>query len=50
MIALIDMTLIDRIGVPIPTFGEYVEKMKEIANAELYPLDPDNRYRLPPPG
>ena len=46
LIALIDMTLIDRIGVPIPTFGEYIEKMKDMRNAELYPLDPDNRYQL----
>lgn len=46
LIALMDMTLIDRIGVPVPTFGEYIEKMKDMRNAELYPLDPDNRYQL----
>src|SRR5271154_7629722 len=28
LIALIDLTLIDRLAVPIPTFGEYIEKMK----------------------
>jgi histidinol-phosphate/aromatic aminotransferase/cobyric acid decarboxylase-like protein len=46
LISLIDMTLIDRIAVPIPTFGEYIEKMKDLRNAELYPLDPENRYQL----
>jgi threonine-phosphate decarboxylase len=40
------MTLIDRMAVPIPTFGEYIEKMKDLRNAELYPLDPDDRYQL----
>jgi histidinol-phosphate/aromatic aminotransferase/cobyric acid decarboxylase-like protein len=46
LIALIDMTLIDRIAVPIPTFGEYIEKMKDHRDAELYPLDPDSGYTL----
>jgi histidinol-phosphate/aromatic aminotransferase/cobyric acid decarboxylase-like protein len=46
LISLIDMTLIDRIAVPIPTFGEYIEKMKDLRNAELYPLDPNDRYQL----
>jgi len=46
LIALMDMTLIDRIAVPVPTFGEYIEKMKDMRNAELYPLHPDNRYQL----
>ncbi len=46
LIALIDMTLIDRMAVPIPTFGEYIEKMKDQRDAELYPLDPENGYTL----
>ena len=46
LISLIDMTLIDRIAVPIPTFGEYIEKMKDLRNAELYQLDPNDRYQL----
>jgi histidinol-phosphate/aromatic aminotransferase/cobyric acid decarboxylase-like protein len=46
LIALIDITLIDRIGVPIPTFGEYIEKMRDLRNAELYALDLENRYQL----
>src|SRR5579863_3502792 len=46
LISLIDMTLIDRMAVPIPTFGEYIEKMKDLRNAELYPLDPEDGYQL----
>jgi histidinol-phosphate/aromatic aminotransferase/cobyric acid decarboxylase-like protein len=46
LISLINLTLIDRIAVPIPTFGEYIEKMKDQRDAELYALDPENRYQL----
>ena len=37
------LTLIARIAVPMPTFGEYIEKMKDLRDAELYPLDPQER-------
>lgn len=46
LIALMKLTLIDRIAVPIPTFGEYIEKMKDLRDAELYALDPEDRYQL----
>src|SRR6266576_7363825 len=46
IIALINHTLIDRIAVPIPTFGEYIEKIQDRRDAELYPLDPSQRYEL----
>jgi threonine-phosphate decarboxylase len=46
LITLIDMTLIDRIAVPIPTFGEYIEKMKDQRDADLYPLDSESGYSL----
>jgi threonine-phosphate decarboxylase len=46
LIALIKLTLIDRIAVPIPTFGEYIEKMKDLRDAELYTLNPEDRYQL----
>jgi threonine-phosphate decarboxylase len=46
LIALIKLTLIERIGVPIPTFGEYIEKMKDLRDAELFPLNPEDRYQL----
>src|SRR6201999_431612 len=46
LIALLDMTLIDRIAVPIPTFGEYIDRMRDMRNAELYAPDPEDGYRL----
>jgi len=46
LIALMKLTLIERIAVPIPTFGEYIEKMKDLRDAELYALDPEDRYQL----
>lgn len=46
LIVLINTTLIDRIAVPIPTFGEYIEKLRDQRDAELYPLDGDQRYEL----
>jgi threonine-phosphate decarboxylase len=46
LIVLINTLLIDRIAVPVPTFGEYIEKLKDQRDAELYPLDPQRRYEL----
>jgi threonine-phosphate decarboxylase len=46
LIALLATTFIDRMAVPIPTFGEYIEKMKDQRDAELYALDPENQYEL----
>lgn len=46
LIVLINTTLIDRIAVPVPTFGEYIEKLRDQRDAELYPLDADQRYEL----
>jgi threonine-phosphate decarboxylase len=46
LIALITQTLIDRIAVPIPTFGEYLEKMRDSRDAELFQLHPEDGYQL----
>jgi threonine-phosphate decarboxylase len=46
LIVLINTTLIDRIAVPVPTFGEYIEKLKDQRDAELYFLKPEDRYKL----
>jgi threonine-phosphate decarboxylase len=46
LIVLINTTLIDRIAVPIPTFGEYIEKLKDQRDAELYALKPEEHYKL----
>jgi threonine-phosphate decarboxylase len=48
LIVLINTTLIDRIAVPIPTFGEYIEKLRDHRDAELYSLDPARGYQLRP--
>jgi threonine-phosphate decarboxylase len=46
LIVLINTTLIDRIAVSVPTFGEYIEKLKDQRDAELYALKPERRYHL----
>src|SRR6202790_5037725 len=46
LIVLINTTLIERIAVPVPTFGEYIEKLKDQRDAELYALNPEERYTL----
>ncbi len=46
LITLINETLIDHIAVPIPTFGEYIDKLKDLRDAELYTLKPEQDYQL----
>lgn len=46
LIVLINDVLVDRIGVPVPTFGEYIEKLRDPAAAELFTLHRDREYRL----
>ncbi|HTD22260.1 MAG TPA: histidinol-phosphate transaminase [Terriglobales bacterium] len=46
LIVDINTSLIDRIAVPVPTFGEYIEKVRDQRDAELYFLDPGQRYQL----
>jgi threonine-phosphate decarboxylase len=46
LIVLINTFLIERIAVPVPTFGEYIEKLKHDWDANLYFLDPEKRYQL----
>jgi threonine-phosphate decarboxylase len=48
LIAHIDATLIERLAIPVPTFGEYLEKLKDQRDAEIYALDPAQRYELRP--
>jgi threonine-phosphate decarboxylase len=40
--------LVDRIAIPVPTFGEYIEKLKDQRDAELFALDPEQGYALRP--
>jgi len=46
LIVLINEALIHRVGVPVPTFGEYIEKLRAPASAELFRLQPDRDYQL----
>jgi threonine-phosphate decarboxylase len=46
LIVLINTILIDRFAVPVPTFGEYIEKLKHDWDAVLYFLDPAEGYEL----
>jgi len=46
LIVLINEILIDRFAVPVPTFGEYIEKLKDQRDAELYALQPEQGYEL----
>src|SRR5579864_2736661 len=46
LIVLINTLLIDRIAVPIPTFGEYIEKLRDQRDAELYPLPAERGFHL----
>jgi threonine-phosphate decarboxylase len=48
LIVLINMCLIDRVAVPVPTFGEYIEKLRDQRDAELYFLNPEGWYKLDP--
>jgi len=46
LIVAMNATLIDHIGVPIPTFGEYIEKLRHSRDAELYALKAEDNYQL----
>ena len=46
LIVLINTLLVDRIAVPVPTFGEYIEKLHDQRDAELYPLNPLRHFEL----
>ena len=46
LIVLINTLLVDRIAVPVPTFGEYIEKLRDQRDAELFPLDPHRHFHL----
>jgi histidinol-phosphate/aromatic aminotransferase/cobyric acid decarboxylase-like protein len=46
LIVMVNQILVDRLGVPVPTFGEYIEKIRDERAADLYMLDPEQRYQL----
>jgi threonine-phosphate decarboxylase len=46
LIAFIEETLVENIGIPVPTFSEYLEKLRDARSARLFPLPPENNYQL----
>jgi histidinol-phosphate/aromatic aminotransferase/cobyric acid decarboxylase-like protein len=48
LITIIQEHLIDTIAVPVPTFSEYLEKLRDRRSAELYYLRRDKSYALNP--
>jgi threonine-phosphate decarboxylase len=46
LIVLINTILINRFAVPVPTFGEYIEKLRHTWDADLYLLDPARKFDL----
>jgi histidinol-phosphate/aromatic aminotransferase/cobyric acid decarboxylase-like protein len=46
LIVSINSILVDRIGVAVPTFSEYIDKLRDPRAAELFVLDRERDYRL----
>ena len=46
LITLIQHELVDDIAIPVPTFSEYLEKLRQTDNAKLYELSKDENYQL----
>lgn len=46
LITLIDKNMIDDIAIPVPTFSEYIDKLRKKDSAKLYQLPADNHYQL----
>jgi threonine-phosphate decarboxylase len=46
LIALINTILINRIAVPVPTFGEYIEKLRYEGEVDLYFLRQEQKFNL----
>lgn len=46
LIALMNEMIVKHIAVPVPTFGEYIEKLNDQRDAELYTLKAENGYQL----
>ncbi|MCW0483596.1 pyridoxal phosphate-dependent aminotransferase [Gaoshiqia sediminis] len=46
LITLVEQELIDQIAIPVPTFSEYLEKLRDSGAAHLYQLPTETDYRL----
>jgi threonine-phosphate decarboxylase len=46
LITIIQNELVENIGIPVPTFSEYTDKVKHQKQAKLFQLPPHNQYQL----
>ncbi len=46
LITIIENQLVDDIGIPIPTFSEYIEKLRSSEQVKLFQLPEDKQYQL----
>ena len=46
LITIIQNQLIENIGIPVPTFSEYIEKLRSSDQVKLFQLPPDKMYHL----
>lgn len=46
LITLLQKHIIDSIAIPIPTFGEYIEKLRSLDQAKLFQLPAEKDYQL----
>lgn len=46
LITIIQNQLIENIGIPVPTFSEYIEKLRSSEQVKLFQLPADNKYQL----
>lgn len=46
LITILCETVVESIGIPVPTFSEYLEKLKDRRAAELFTLKRENDYQL----
>ncbi len=46
LITIIQQEFIDDLAIPIPTFSEYTEKLRESEKAKFYQLPANNQYKL----
>lgn len=46
LITIIQHQLVQAMGIPIPTFSEYIEKIRDFGKVKLFQLPPENDYQL----
>lgn len=46
LITILSETILESIGIPVPTFSEYLEKLKDRRSAELYFLKKESDYQI----